>query len=46
MVQMLLCVVQESLGVAEVAAKGGMHGSLVGKAINVDPPIVLVVGTK
>jgi DNA-binding phage protein len=46
MVQMLLHVVQASLGVAEVAAKGGVRGSLVGKAISVDPPIVLVAGTK
>jgi hypothetical protein len=46
MVQMLLRVVQESLGVAEVAAEGGVRGSLVGKAISVDPPIVLVASTK
>jgi hypothetical protein len=46
MVQMLLRVVQKSLGVAEVAAEGGVRGSLVGKAIGVDPPVVLVAGTK
>jgi hypothetical protein len=46
MVQMLLRVVQESLGVAEVAAKGSVHGSLVGKAIGVDHPVVLVTGTE
>jgi hypothetical protein len=46
MVQMLLRVVQESLGVAEVAAEGGVRGRLVGKAIDVDPPVVLVAGTK
>jgi hypothetical protein len=46
MVQMLLRVVQKGLGVAEVAAEGGVRGSLVGKAIGVDPPIVLVAGTK
>jgi hypothetical protein len=38
MVQMLLRVVQEGLGVAEVAAKGGVRGSLVGKAISVTLP--------
>jgi hypothetical protein len=43
---MLLRVVQQSLGVAEVAAEGGVRGSLVGKAIGVDPPVVLIVGTK
>jgi hypothetical protein len=46
MVQMLLRVVQKGLGVAEVAAEGGLRGSLVGKAIRVDPPVVLVAGTK
>jgi hypothetical protein len=46
MVQMLLSVVQQSLYVAEVAAEGGVCGGLVGKAIGVDPPIVLVAGTK
>jgi hypothetical protein len=46
MVQMLLRVVQNSLGVAEVAAEGGVRGSLVGKAIGVDPLVVLVAGTK
>jgi hypothetical protein len=43
---MLLRVVQKSLSVAEVAAEGGVRGSLVGKAIGVDPPIVLVASTK
>jgi hypothetical protein len=43
---MLLRVVQKSLGVAEVATEGGVHGRLAGKAIGVDPPIVLVAGTK
>jgi hypothetical protein len=46
MVQMLLRVVQKSLGVAEVVAEGGVRGSLVGKAIGVDPPVVLVASTK
>jgi hypothetical protein len=46
MVQMLLRVVQKGLGVAEMAAEGGVRGSLVGKAIGVDPPVVLVAGTK
>jgi hypothetical protein len=43
---MLLRVVQQSLRVAEVAAEGGVHGGLVGKAIRVDPPVVLIAGTK
>jgi hypothetical protein len=46
MVQMLLRVVQESLGVADVAAEGSVHGYLVGKAIGVDPPIVLIASAK
>jgi hypothetical protein len=46
MVQMLLHVVQKSLGVTEVAAKGGVRSSLVGKAIGVNPPVVLIAGTK
>jgi hypothetical protein len=46
MVQMLLHVVQKGLGVVEVTAEGGVRGGLVGKAIRVDPPIVLVAGTK
>jgi hypothetical protein len=46
MVQILLRVVQKSLGVPEVAAEGGVRGRLVGKAIGVDPPIVLVASTK
>jgi hypothetical protein len=43
---MLLRVVQNSLRVAEVVAEGGVRGSLVGKAIGVNPPVLLVVGTK
>jgi hypothetical protein len=43
---MLLRVVRQSLRVAEVTAEGGVRGSLVGKAIEVDPPIVLAAGTK
>jgi hypothetical protein len=46
MVQMLLRVVQKSLGVAEVAAEGRVRCSLVGKAIGVDPPVVLVASPK
>jgi hypothetical protein len=46
MVQMLLRVVQKSLGVAEVATEGGVCGSLVGKAIGIDPPVVLIASTK
>jgi hypothetical protein len=32
--------------VVEVAAEGGVCGGLVGKAIAVDPPVVLIAGTK
>jgi hypothetical protein len=46
MVQMLLRVVHESLGVAEVATERSVRGSLVGKAIGVDPPVVLVASPK
>jgi hypothetical protein len=46
MVQMLLRVVQDSLSVAEVAAKRGVRRGLMGKAIGVDPPVVLVTSPK
>jgi hypothetical protein len=42
MVQMLLSVVQHILGVAEVAAEGRVRYSLVGEAIGIDPPVVLI----
>jgi hypothetical protein len=42
MVQLPLSVVQQGLRVAEVAAEGSVSGGLVGKAIGVDPPVVLV----
>jgi hypothetical protein len=45
-VQLLLSVVQQGLRVAEVAAEGSVSGGLVGKAIGVDPTIVLIAGTK
>jgi hypothetical protein len=41
MVQMLLRVVQDSLSVAEVAAERSVRHGLMGKAIGVDPPVVL-----
>jgi hypothetical protein len=43
---MLLRVVEKGLRVAEVAAERGVRGGLVGKAIRVDPPVVLIAGTK
>jgi hypothetical protein len=43
---MLLCVVQQSLHEAEVVDEGGVRGGLVGKAIGVDPPVVLIEGAK
>jgi hypothetical protein len=46
MVQMLLRVVQDSLSVAEVAAERGVRRGLMGKAIGVDPPVVLVTSPK
>jgi hypothetical protein len=46
MVQLPLSVVQQGLRVVEVATEGGVCGGLVGKAIGVDPPIVLVAGAQ
>jgi hypothetical protein len=46
MVQLLLSVVQQGLRVAEVAAERSVSNGLVGKAIGVDPPIVLVASTQ
>jgi hypothetical protein len=46
MVQLPLGVVQQGLRVAEVAAEGCVSCGLVGKAIGVDPPIVLVAGAQ
>jgi hypothetical protein len=43
MVQLPLSVVRQGLCVAEVVTEGGVHGSLVGKSIGVDSPVVLVV---
>jgi hypothetical protein len=39
-------VVQQGLHVAEVATEGSVSGGLVGKAVGVDPPIVLVAGAQ
>jgi hypothetical protein len=39
-------VVQQGLHVAEVVAEGCVSGGLVGKAVGVDPPIVLVAGAQ
>jgi hypothetical protein len=38
--------VQQGLRVAEVVAEGSVSGGLVGKAVGVNPPIVLVAGTQ
>jgi hypothetical protein len=46
MVQLPLSVVQQGLRVAEVATEGCVSGGLVGKAIGVDPPIVLLAGSQ
>jgi hypothetical protein len=46
MVQLHLSVVQQGLRVAEVATEGSVCGSLVGKAVGVDPPIVLVASAQ
>jgi hypothetical protein len=46
MVQLPLSVVQQGLRVAEVVTEGSVCGSLVGKAIGVDPLIVLVAGAQ
>jgi hypothetical protein len=46
MVQLPLSVVQQGLRVAEVVAEGSVRGGLVGKAIGVDPPIVLVASAE
>jgi hypothetical protein len=46
MVQLPLSVVQQGLHVAEVAAEGSVSGSLVGKAVGVDPPIVLIASAQ
>jgi hypothetical protein len=37
---------QEGLRVAKVAAEWSVNGVLVGKAIGVDPPVVLVVSAQ
>jgi hypothetical protein len=46
MVQLPLSVVQQGLRVAEVVTEGGVSGGLVGKAVGVDPPVVLVVSAE
>jgi hypothetical protein len=46
MVELPLSVVQQGLRVAEVATEGSVCGGLVGKAIGVDPPVVLVAGAQ
>jgi hypothetical protein len=46
MVQLPLSVVQQGLRVAEVAAEGSVCGGLVGKAIGVDPPVVLIASSQ
>jgi hypothetical protein len=46
MVQLPLSVVQQGLRVAEVATEGSVSGGLIGKAIGVDPPVVLVASSQ
>jgi hypothetical protein len=46
MVQLPLSVVQQGLRVVEVAAKGGVCGSLVGKTVRANSPIVLVASAE
>jgi hypothetical protein len=46
MVQLPLSVVQQGLRVTKVATEGGVHSSLVGKTVGVDPPLVLVAGAE
>jgi hypothetical protein len=43
-VQLLLSVVQQGLGVAKVAAERGVSGDLIGKTVGVDPSVVLIAG--
>jgi hypothetical protein len=46
MVQLLLSVVQQGLRETEVATEWSVSSGLVGKAIGIDPPVVLVVCTQ
>jgi hypothetical protein len=46
MVQLPLSVVQQGLRVAEVATERCVRGGLVGKAVGVNPPVVLVAGAE
>jgi hypothetical protein len=46
MVQLPLSVVQQGLRVAEVMTEGGVRGSLLGKSIGVDSPVVLVASAE
>jgi hypothetical protein len=46
MVQLPRSVVQQGLRVAEVATEGGVRGSLIGKTVGVDPPVVLIAGAE
>jgi uncharacterized spore protein YtfJ len=46
MVQLPLSVVQQGLCVAEVATEGSVSGGLIGKAVGVKPPVVLIVSAQ
>jgi hypothetical protein len=46
MVQLPLSVVQQGLRVAEVTTEGGVCGSLVGKSVGVNSPVVLVASAE
>jgi hypothetical protein len=46
MVQLPLSVMQQGLCVAEVATEGGVLGSLVGKSVRVNSPVVLVASAE
>jgi hypothetical protein len=39
-------VVQQGLRVAEVATEGSVSGGLVGKAVGIDPPVVLIASAQ
>jgi hypothetical protein len=46
MVQLPMSVVQQGLHMAEVATEWGVCGSLIGKTVGVDSPIVLIASAE
>jgi hypothetical protein len=46
MVQLPLSVVQQGLHVAKVATEGSVSSGLIGKAVGVDPPVVLIASAQ